>query len=118
MDDLPVEIQIGVQFILPRITEVEGTEAKLREAMKCADESCWMSVNEEYNFKAAVGAVLVDIGIDHEDYPRITRELEILRGLGAASSGVPVDFGALLEGAVGHKPFGLTRMWSSRNDLT
>ena len=115
MKDIPADIVIGIQVIRPKIADIEGTEAKLREAMRIAEDACFMSHLEESFFKAAVGAVLLELGPEHPDFRNIEHEMKMLQGLSAAASGIPVDFVAMFdEQPGGVKPLGLTKLWRER----
>jgi len=112
---IPADVLIGIQSIRPKIADIEGTKAKLKEAMRVAEDACFMSYEEDNIFKAAVGAVLQDIGIDHPDFRNIEAELKMLQSLNAAVAGVPVDFAALVDEMPGDvEPLGLTKMWRER----
>lgn len=114
-NEIPADVLIGIHSIRPKIADIEGTEAKLKEAMRIAEDACFMSHEEDSFFKAAVGAVLLEIGVDHPDHHNIEAELKMLQGLAAASAGVPVDFCALIdEMPSGVEPLGLTKMWRER----
>ena len=114
---IPADILIGIESIRPKIAGIEGTEPKLREAMRIAEDACFMSTLEDSFFRAAVGAVLLDIGIAHPDFHNIEAELKMLQGLGAAAAGVPVDFCALIEEMPeGSEPLGLTKLWRERKE--
>ena len=114
-NEIPADILIGIQMIRPKIADIDGTEAKLREAMRIAEDECFMSHLEDSFFKAAVGAVLLEIGIEHPDAHNIAAEMKMLQGLTAASAGVPVDFCALIdEMPSGSEPLGLTKLWRER----
>ncbi len=115
MKDIPPDIVIGIQVIRPKIADIEGTEAKLREAMRIAEDECFMSHLEDSFFKAAVGAVLLELGPGHPDFRNIEHEMKMLQALGAAAGGIPVDFAAMFdEQPEGVEPLGLTKLWRER----
>ena len=80
-------------------------EGRLRAAM-AATKDHWMVTGEDDRFRSAVaGALLLS---NEDDKDRIKREMDQLRTLNAAISGVPVNFDAIkpLE-----NPVGLMKMW-------
>ncbi len=112
---IPHDVLIGIQMIRPKIVDIDGTEAKLKEAMRIAEDACFMSHEEDNFFKAAVGAVLLEIGTDHPDHRNLEAELKMMAGLHAAVGGVPVDFAALIsEMPDDVEPLGRMKMWRER----
>ena len=88
--------------------------AQLKAAMS-ATVNHWMVLDEDTQFRGAIAGVLMlakDRG-DDDTRVRIEREVKLLRGLAVATSGVPVNFTALLgeEGDEKPEPFGLSKMW-------
>ena len=84
-------------------------EGRLRAAMNAVKDH-WMVTDDDVRFQGAVaGAHMLS---DDSDKKRIEFELRFLRTMSAASSGVPVNLGALLEEAgEDYEPIGLTKLW-------
>lgn len=90
-------------------------EDKLKAAMG-ATARHWMATDENEQFLGACeGAARV---LDAEDRARVETSLRLLQGLAAASSGVPVDFGALLpeDPEKAPEPFPLQKWWREIKD--
>lgn len=81
-------------------------EEKLKEAMR-ATKDHWGVTDEQMQFKAAIAAVLLDKP-SPEDKARIEEELNVLKMLGAAMQGIPVDFSQMVPP---EKPLGLNKLW-------
>lgn len=97
------------------ITEIEGQldksdsiETKLKKAMRLA-KNHWLVVDEDKCFRCAIGAVL--LGASDEEKTIILQEMEMIKALSSAISGVPVDFGAVFEKFETEKFYGLIGMW-------
>jgi hypothetical protein len=88
----------------------ETFEGKLRAAMKSAAHH-WMVLDEPTQQQGALAAVLDLVGPESDEGRRIQHEMKIHRALQAASSGIPVDFGAMLEGDA-PEPIGLAKLWT------
>lgn len=86
----------------------EPLEARLKKAMQEMQHH-WLVTNQEEQFQAAVGAVLITA--TEEEKERINAELRTLKALSAAMSGVPVDMGRAVDALEGIKPVGLTKIW-------
>lgn len=87
--------------------EFATVEEKLKEAMR-ATKDHWGVTDEQTQFKAAIAAVLMSKP-SAEDEQRIKEELEVLKLLGAATQGIPVDFSAMVPP---EKPLGLNKLWN------
>ena len=85
-------------------------EGRLSKAMK-ATKNHWMATDENTQFRAAVGAVL--LLSEGEDKERLEEEIAQLKAVQAMLSGVPVNFDAMepME-----NPIGLMKMWRETND--
>src|SRR3990172_7035083 len=82
-----------------------STPNLLRAAMK-ATHNHWMVLDEDVQFRMAVGAVL--LVAPEEDREILTGELKSLQILSAIMSGVPVDIASV---KIPEKSFGLMKMW-------
>lgn len=71
--------------------------------------------SDENNLLGALAAVLSFLAEHdrHEDKARLEHELKLLRGLSAATHGVPVDFASLFSeyGDDAPKPVGIHGLW-------
>lgn len=95
---------------LRTVAKEEGTvKERLLATMKEA-RSHWLVTNDEEQFKAAVGAVIMES--DHETQERIRAEMRVLNTVGAAAAGIPVDWEAFVED-VPSDPIGLLALWQS-----
>lgn len=80
-------------------------EGRLRAAME-ATKNHWVVTSEDDRFRAAVAGVM--LLSNDEEKERIKLEIDQIRMLGAAFSGIPVDFAVVkpLD-----NPIGLMKMW-------
>ncbi len=90
-----------------KVASANDLEGKLQAAMRGA-KNHWMVLDEQTQFKAAVGAVMIDYGEDSADFQRLEAEMKALRTLAAMASGIPVDISRL---DTSEEPIGLTKMW-------
>ncbi len=84
-------------------------EDKFRAAFKEARDY-WMTTDENIQFLGGVGAVMIHVGIDSPEYQRITVELDQLKTLNAALSGVAIDWEAAGM-PDGLEPIGILKLW-------
>ena len=104
-------IMIGITELRGNIDSSLPLEDRLKISMRGALNH-WLVIDEESQFKMAIGAVMVEA--TEEERERIETDLKLLRALSSAASGVPVDFGRLMEGLRGGdspKPVGLRKLW-------
>lgn len=78
---------------LKGVAEAEPDYAKRVEKVMAAAAKHWMVTNEEEQFKAACGALLLTSPDQADD---IKAQLNGLRNLSALISGVPIDIDAML----------------------
>lgn len=98
---------IAISEIRGLIKDVKETEKMLKVAMEAA-RNHWLVIDENKRFTSAVGAVMAELGEDHEDYETLLKEMKVLQVVGAMLSGVPVN----LEAAIPpENSFGLLKMW-------
>lgn len=107
-------IVISASFIKRRLEEgsFETAEEIIKAAMVAARDggNTWLLGSDDDKIKAAV--VAAHPFLKEEDQIRLKQELDFFMALGAATSGVPVDFGAVLDGvAEDIKPIGLRKIW-------
>ena len=104
MDTMDGVIVITAGIVHRKLTEefAEGehepeTVAKRAAELVRKDENSWLLGTDDQRFRAMCGAVgLYYHERDPEVFARIDRELSLLQGLSAATSGIPVDFDALI----------------------
>ena len=92
------------------LSNAKTLEDKFNISFKAAHNH-WMFVDEDEQFKGAIGAVCLHA--TEEEKTRIMAELDSLRTLNAMLSGVSIDFSNVpdLE-----NPIGITKMWKLTND--
>ena len=84
-------------------------EEQARAAMEVTKDF-WMTTDEDVRFRGTVVALLLANEDNPEATERINAEMRALNSLGAAMSGVPVDFGAALP-PEDFKYIGLRSLW-------
>jgi len=104
-------IMIGIAELRASVDSKQPLEERLKVAMRAALNH-WLVIDEEGQFRMAVGAVMIEA--TEEEQKRIEVDLKFLRALSSAASGVPVDFGRLMEelkedGAP--EAIGLRKLW-------
>ena len=72
----------------------------------------WLTIDENGQYLGAIGAIL-QLSSD-EDEARMRAELDVVKALNAAMSGVPVDMSALPEPP--ENPVCLQKRWKAHND--
>lgn len=85
---------------------------RCRQAMKSA-AGHWMVLDPDLQFRGALAAILTEYKEGSPEGDQVRREIKIMRALGAATSGVPVDFATVLEdvGEAQGEPIKLAEMW-------
>jgi len=104
-------IMIGIAELRADVDPNQSLEERLKVAMRSALKH-WLVFDEEGQFKMAIGAVMVEA--TEEEQERIKIDIKFLGALSSAASGVPVDFGRLIE-ELGEdsatKAVGLRKLW-------
>jgi len=104
-------IMIGITELQSSIDPKQPLEERLKVAMRAALNH-WLVIDEESQFKMAVGAVM--LSATEEEKERIEIDLKFLKSMSAAASGVPIDFGRLMK-ELGEdsevKAVGLRKLW-------
>jgi len=104
-------MMVGIAELRARIDPKQPLEERLKVAMRRALNH-WLVLDEESQFKMAVGAVLVEATEDERE--RLNTEVKFLAAMSSAASGVPVDFGRLMEELgedAADKAVGLRKLW-------
>ena len=104
-------IMIGIAELRTGVDSNQPLEERLKVAMRSALDH-WLVTDEWGQFKMAIGAVMTEA--TEEEQERMNVDIKFLSALSSAASGVPVDFGRLIEelgenGAA--KPVGLRKLW-------
>ena len=90
----------------------DSIEDKARAAMRVAKDH-WMVLDQDIQFRGAIGALLIHYGKDSPEYKRIASELDSLRKLSAilqaAQAGLSVNLSE--DDVPKHEPLGLMKMW-------
>ncbi len=108
---MEISLMVGVAELRTKVDPNQSLEERLKVAMRGALNH-WLVIDEEGQFKMAVGAVMVEAS--DEERERISIDLKFLGAMSAASTGIPVDFGRLIE-ELGEdsadKAVGLRKLW-------
>jgi len=100
---------------LKHLAEEHETIEDMFRAVVPEAHNHWMIIDEDEQFKGAVGAVLLALqekGRD-DDMKRITKELQMLRALSLIGTpGVSINFGDILD--EGFEPIGLMQIWKEK----
>jgi hypothetical protein len=83
-------------------------EDRLTAAMSAA-KNHWMVTDEQLQFKGAIMAVYPSC--NPEEQARLKAELDLLKTIAAASSGIPVDVPAVLDRTSKFEGIGLGKLW-------
>ncbi len=103
--DLPADLMIVIAEAKSAAEGKNTLEDKLTAAMNAA-RNHWMVIDEDKQFRGAVGAVM--LLVDDETRDRIELEMKTLNAMSAIFSGVPVDIERV---EVAEDPIGLLKMW-------
>jgi hypothetical protein len=99
-------LMVGIALMRSSV-QAEGTlEERIRGAFEVVRDRVYLTTDDDVLMRCALGAVL-EVA-DGDERARVILELDHLRSLSAALSGVPVDLGSLspLE-----NPIGLMKLW-------
>jgi hypothetical protein len=101
-------LAIAVADIRPACAGEPDLIERLRKAMVKAQDF-FMSTDDDLRFRGACGAAMLES--DEAERERIVKSINVLRALGAAMSGVAVDFGAELDKMGDEEPLPLRKLW-------
>jgi len=87
-------LMIGITELENQIDHSKPLKEKMLDAMKLALDH-WLVIEDEEQFKAAVGAVLIKA--TEEEKEKINNQLQMLKTLSAVLSGIPVDIEAVMK---------------------
>ena len=104
-------IAIAYTEARPEVDKAESTAEKLYAAMRVC-KGHWMVTDPNEQLVAAVATVMTALqeAGNLADYGRLQTETRMVRALGAASAGLPIDFTQLVLDD-NFEPFGLGAMW-------
>jgi len=108
MSNIPNHMLIAIGEIKGKLKESDSIKDRLTMAMRLA-KNHWVVTKEDEQFRCAVGAVLLTASV--EEKAIISQEMNMIKSLSSAISGVPVDFSAVFERADTEKFYGLLPMW-------
>lgn len=112
MSNIPVQVHIAMQEIAGQISQADDLETRLRMAMEKARDH-WMATEDDHQFRAAVGAVLLSYPPESDEFKRIQFEMEQLQRIStiiqAAQLGMSVGGFDIPDDAP--EVIGLLRMW-------
>lgn len=105
------------------VDRAEGLVEKLKTAMRMIHDH-WLCIDEDEQFRAAVGAVMIHYGAGSEEYKRLAWEMKGLQKvsalINAARAGLAVSLESLaVDTESEFKPIGLVDLWRetrSRHD--
>lgn len=104
-------VMVGIAELRAGVDPKQPLEERLKVAMRRALKH-WLVFDEEGQFKMAVAAVMVEATEDERE--RLNTEVKFLAAVSSAVSGVPVDFGRLMEEMgedAADKAVGLRKLW-------
>lgn len=100
MNDASVMITAsGVKRELDKLPADADVDDIVKRAFVASTSSdiAYMCATDDEQFRGGVGGLLLFYENDPDTTARIEHEITLLRGLSAATQGVPVDFGAMMS---------------------
>ena len=110
MDEANKELALAVTIIRPACAGEPDLLERIKKAMREAKDY-WMSNSDEFKFRAAIGAALVETPQDSPDYQRIISNFHVLRNINAMIQGIPINIEDALAELEGAEPIPLVAMW-------
>lgn len=111
-----VGMHLAITEAKSSLVATDSLEDQLRAAMQVT-RNHWMCTDEDEQFRAAIGAVMLHYGEESEEYKRLSSEMAKLRKvnafLQAAQAGLSVDLSLLPDEDNQYEPIGLLGMWKS-----
>lgn len=103
-------ILVGIAELRTGVDAKQPLEERLKVAMRAALHH-WAVIDEDSQFKAAVGAVMAEATEEERD--RMNIDIKFLGAMSSAMSGGPVDFARVAEELKGKedKAVGLRKLW-------
>jgi hypothetical protein len=113
---MDVELSLMLTEAKAIIAEEQGSLLGMLKAAMKATRNHWMCLNEDKQFRAAVGAVMLHYGKDSEEYERLGKEMDSLNKASAVFTalqvGVPIDWESM-ETESDYEPIGLLKLWKN-----
>ena len=100
-----------IALIVTEIGELTGT---LEERCKAAFDKAidhWMVTDPNVQVQGALAAVMLSYEEEAEERRRLEMSTKLVRSLSAASTGIPVDLGALFNEAKDLEPVPYQKWW-------
>jgi hypothetical protein len=98
MNDASMAVMIiNAQIVREDVAAVAGLENKIKAAMKAIIHKNWMDTNDNSMMRAALAAVLLDVGQDSEDGKLLLRTMDGLRKLSAIIAAAQAGLSVNLE---------------------
>lgn len=95
-------ISINAQLAAADVKEAVGLENKIKAAMKAVIRENWMDTNDDSMMRAALAAVLLDVGQDSDDGKRLVKEIDLLKRMNALltmnQQGIPMTLETAFSG--------------------
>lgn len=117
--DLPVEVNIGAT-ILKGYAKGDSIEERFRACItpQALRDGCWMTTNEDMQFRSAVGGVFLSYPEDAPERTRISAEMRQLAQFSAlihgARAGLNVSLASITPDPE-NQPIGLMGIWHQRS---
>ena len=110
MSDINIAISIIEAEAREDINAAKTVKDKFKAAFSRA-RNHYMFTDEDIQFRAAIGAVLIVLDKDSDDYNRVLKEVHTLNTLSAALSGIPVNFNQM---EIDFEPIGPMKLWKGQ----
>jgi hypothetical protein len=93
-------IILGANLVGKKLQEFKNLDKKelARKAFElaCSEDNSWFTTSEDVLFRIGCGGLL--LVFEEDDKANLEQELNSLKAISAATSGIPVDIGAALDG--------------------
>jgi hypothetical protein len=113
-------LAINAALAADAVKEATGLENKIKAAMRAVIDKSWMDTNDDSMMRAALAAVLLDVGKDSPDYQRVVDSVEALRKfsafLAASQAGLSVDIESVLPKEGDDPALPLVKWWHEAKD--
>lgn len=108
-------MSINAQLAARDVKEAVGLENKIKAGMRAVIRENWMDTNDDSMMRAALAAVLTDVGKDSPEYQRVVDSMDALRKLSAflnaARAGLRVDIADAIPKEGEEPPLPLMAWW-------
>ena len=113
--ELEASIIIDGGIVAGDLKDFEGTlEEMILEGWRIVGRNAVFAHDENLKQRAGLAGVMMALKTAdrHDEYRRIEKELEFWKAMSAATSGVPVDFGRLLDEHDPDEAIGIAKLWA------